>query len=233
MDHGVSVQESVEATNSSGSFSPLALAAAIGAGVLGAAAWAGLSIFANFEVGYLAWGVGGLVGIAAVRMGGRGVPMAIAAAAISLLAIFGGKLIAMQSDVDEMIEESTAEAEYYGYVDGMRKSTAALSALGENPTDDQLRQMLKEQQLIGSAPVEFSDQDIANFRAYEVPEILAFSASEPSYEQWSARGRERIEYAIAASGGTTGLVRQDLGPIDLLFLFLGLSTAFGLVSKAD
>ena len=218
---------------SSKAFSPVALGAALGAGVLGAAAWAGLSIFANFEVGYLAWGIGGLVGVATIKLGGRGMPMAVAAAVISLLSIFGGKFIAMQARIDEMISESTTETEYYSYVDGMRKDFAALSALGANPSDEQLRKMLNEQQLVGAAPIEFSAEDIAEFREYEVPDILAFGANEPSYEEWSAIGREGIESFVESSGGITGFVREGLGPIDLLFLFLGLSTAFGLVSKAD
>ena len=203
----MSVPESVEQGSS---FSPLGIGAALVAGALGAAAWAGLSIFANFEVGYLAWGVGGLVGLAAVKFGGRGTPMAVAAAAISLLAIFGGKIIAMESGVDNMIEESTSETVYFSYVDGMRNSAAALSELGENPTDQQLRQMLSEQQLIGSEPVVYTDQDIADFRAYEMPEINAFSQSQPTYEDWSAAGRERIEFVVdSAEAPSASSVRNS------------------------
>lgn len=229
----VAVPDSPGRAGEGDAFSPIAFGAALGAGVLGAAAWAGLSIFANFEVGYLAWGIGALVGIAAVRLGGRGKPMAVAAAVISLCSIFGGKFIAMQAIINEEISETTAEPEYFSYVDSMRKDSMALSRLGADPTDDQLRQMLNDRQLMGAPPIEFTPQDIADFREYQVPEIEAFGASQPSQEEWSANKRAQIESYVQASGGITGFVREDLGPIDLLFLFLGLSTAFGLVSKAD
>lgn len=64
------------------------------AGVAGAAAWAALIYFTHFEIGYLAWGIGFLVGAAMLRGGGFGVRGGIAAALISLASIAGGKFAA-------------------------------------------------------------------------------------------------------------------------------------------
>ncbi|NOZ39633.1 MAG: hypothetical protein GXP24_05340, partial [Planctomycetes bacterium] len=39
------------------------------AGAVGAAIWAAVAYFANLEIGYIAWGIGGLVGVAVAATG--------------------------------------------------------------------------------------------------------------------------------------------------------------------
>ncbi len=93
--------------------------------------------------------------------------------------------------------------------------------------------MMIERRFVEMGTTEVAPELIAEFREYSVPELTEFSAKEPGYEEWSKGQREWIEFQVAESGGTLGLVKEELGPIDILFLVLGIATAFGMVSKAD
>ncbi|MBL8897640.1 MAG: hypothetical protein JNM84_08430, partial [Planctomycetes bacterium] len=72
----------------------LALPAAAGAALLGALVWAAISHFANFEIGWIAWGIGAGAGAACAALGGRTQVHAILCAAIALAGIAGGKALA-------------------------------------------------------------------------------------------------------------------------------------------
>lgn len=68
---------------------------AVVAGAVGAALWAFVALAFNLEIGWLAWGVGGLVGLGA-RLGARGHAGLISgsiAAAVAIGAILAGKFI--------------------------------------------------------------------------------------------------------------------------------------------
>lgn len=63
------------------------------AGLIGAAVWAAIAHFAHREVGWVAWGVGGLVGLG-VRIAAKeddGPKFGVLAGVIAVLAILGGK----------------------------------------------------------------------------------------------------------------------------------------------
>lgn len=72
----------------------LAWLAAVGAAGCGTALWASIAWLTDLEVGYVAWGIGAGIGLAAARSGGRGLALATFAALLSLGAIFAGKIIA-------------------------------------------------------------------------------------------------------------------------------------------
>ena len=83
------------------------------AGAIGAAGWAALAYFASIEIGWLAWGVGFLVGIGvAAGIGGEGSRQAgILAAIIAVLSVATGKYAAVQMmlpDADELLATSVA-----------------------------------------------------------------------------------------------------------------------------
>lgn len=86
---------------------PMGAAAGLLAGLLGAAAWAAIAYFGNIEIGYLAWGIGGLVGFAVARGAGQQGPMLGAiAVVITVLSICGGKL----ATIDLLIQDELANA---------------------------------------------------------------------------------------------------------------------------
>ncbi len=72
---------------------PRALLAGVGAAIVGAGVWGGLVALTDREVGYFAWGVGLLVGVAVMLAAGgsRGRPFQIVGASCGLLGIALGK----------------------------------------------------------------------------------------------------------------------------------------------
>lgn len=78
-------------------------AALIGA-VIGAGIWAGITYATNREVGFVAWGIGGLVGLA-VRLAAQesdGPKFGFLAAGVAILAIVAGKFLAISMMVSDM-----------------------------------------------------------------------------------------------------------------------------------
>ncbi len=89
------------------------------AGFAGALVWAAIVVFAGFEIGWLAWGIGAAVG-GAVAWGSEGTPaMGVAAVVISVLAIAGGKYFSVEmflangmDDANQQIAQQLETDEY-------------------------------------------------------------------------------------------------------------------------
>jgi len=83
---------------------------AIAGGVLGAGLWAAVSYVTGYEIGWIAWAVGGLTGagmaIGNQMRGGR--TAGLLAAAVALAAVLGGKLGAAHFYAQKMIDEHAA-----------------------------------------------------------------------------------------------------------------------------
>lgn len=77
------------------------------AGVAGAAIWAGISYGTGYEIGWMAWGVGLLVGWAvALGEGKRGILAGVVAAVLASVAMLGGKYVALGMMLDKVMDES-------------------------------------------------------------------------------------------------------------------------------
>ena len=88
------------------------LAGSIG-GLVGAAIWAAISYAVNAEVGYVAWGIGGIVGIAVRFVAGEreeGIGPGVTAAVIAILAVLGGKYAAVHMLVSHHMGNVEASA---------------------------------------------------------------------------------------------------------------------------
>ena len=82
-------------------------------GVLGAALWAAVAYFFNFEIGWLAWGIGVLVGIGTQKAADSELNFQTGAAAalIAVVSIAGGKYLAVQFAIDDALTEMAAGPE--------------------------------------------------------------------------------------------------------------------------
>jgi len=88
------------------------LGSVIGAG-LGAAAWVAIAYFANYEIGWIAWGIGLLAGFGyKVGQGGGGVMSGSIAAVIAISSILAAKMIVIQLQMGPVPTEATLLAEY-------------------------------------------------------------------------------------------------------------------------
>lgn len=210
-----------------------ALAAAAGAGLVGAAGWALLLVLASYEIGWLAWGVGGLVGWAAVRAGGRGQALAGAAALVTVLAIFGGKMLGyalqIQGDSREMAAQEALALDEYR-VDAA--DWAVLAADGA-PAPEAVRTFMATHDYAEGDGTEVDREQLDAFLTHVAPMLAWVHAEEPTPEEFTARSAADLRRMIYAESSLTGFVLADLNGIDALFAFFGISTAFGLVKRAS
>lgn len=90
---------------------PASLIAAIVAGALGAAAWAAIAHYMNYELGFMAWLVGGAVGFAAATAArGEATQLTgLMAAGVAVLAVVGGKYAAVHAGVAHALGSSAGE----------------------------------------------------------------------------------------------------------------------------
>ena len=209
-----------------------ALAAAAGAGLVGAVGWALLLVLASYEIGWLAWGIGGLVGWAAVRAGGRGQVLAGAAALVTVLAIFGGKMLGyalqIHTDSKEMAaQEALAFDEY-------QKDAADWAALAVNgaPAPEAVRVFMATHDYAEGDGAEVDAEQLDGFLTHIVPMLAWFHAEEPTREEFAERSAADLRRMIYAESSLVGFVLADLNGIDALFAFFGISTAFGLVRRS-
>ncbi|MCA9003544.1 MAG: hypothetical protein KDB61_16590, partial [Planctomycetes bacterium] len=72
------------------------LGAVIGA-ILGAIVWAAIAAYTGYEIGWVAWGVGGAVGLGAFMMEGRGAMSGIVCGVLAVVAILAGKFMALHA----------------------------------------------------------------------------------------------------------------------------------------
>ena len=75
-------------------------------------------------------------------------------------------------------------------------------------------------------PASVTEAELADFREYVEPELREMAQNPPDYEAWQARNVEILEDA-----SPWAMMLEDFGLLDLLFMFLGVGTAFRLASR--
>jgi len=97
------------------------LAGGVLAAIVGGAVWGLIVILSDYEVGFVAWGIGFLAGFLVVRFAGgrKGVPLQAIAIVSSLVGIVLGKYIAYVYFIKEAVREQVSEeaADSIGYFD--------------------------------------------------------------------------------------------------------------------
>jgi len=206
----------------------MAIFGAVGGAVLGALIWAGITYFTHYEVGWVAWGIGGLVGGGCVMLGGRGQNMAVLCAALALVSIFLGKLLATQFLIGSEIEKAIAHHLTHETYQETRQDWTDFAKLEDPITDDQLREFMATHSYTeGNTPAEVTADEIAYFRAQTIPFLRGMASSQPTIEQWRDGAREEMRSMMPLMD----FVKEDLSLFDFLWAFLGVSTAYGLLMK--
>lgn len=205
----------------------------LGMGLLGAAIWAAIAYFANFEIGWIAWIIGGMVGFGAAYASPDepSVPRGLIAAVIALASIFAGKLATVHFVVDKVVAESGV-----GDIDAYRARV-----LSEDPD-------YPVAVIADAIAVERMDRgetiNWPNGSSYEYaiekqdfPQDIWSDAT----RRWNAMSSpEKEDYldehfayiqSVAASfepsvSDMSALVFDALGPLDALFAVLAVITAF-------
>ena len=203
------------------------LAAGILGGVAGAVLWGLIAAFTGYEIGWIAWGIGALVG-AGVAWGTEGgtVP-GVMAVVISVLAILGGKFVAleimMNKEAKEVVSLADTSEEYLiswladVMVFRMQEAGQSVSwPAGVDPDNAQKEADYPPEvwAKAKSAWEAMSDEDKQAFKADVQKQVAA------NLDQLSGEMREKG--FIASFGG-----------IDIIFFLLAIATAFKIGSKSQ
>lgn len=192
------------------------LAAAVGAGI-----WAALAYFVHFELGWLAWGIGVMVGVAvaATAQERAGVMTGVGAAAIALAGIIGGKYIAIRVEVADYVSESgwaevTDEVVISYIADEIAKARIDAGESIEWPTEFGLGEAIEEA---------------------DYPTDIWTEASgrwELADDAWRTQYREYVEYTYKRSlsqnsaDASEQVLLESIDIIDLVFFLLAVVSAW-------
>lgn len=191
-----------------------ALLAGLGAALVGGIGWTVITAMTGYEVGYAAWALGGLVGFGMAHTTAR--RDTVAAGSAAMLALVG--LLIARVLIGEFV--------------------MGASALGEVLTDDELMAQAAAVDLQFSGG--FSDEVQVRYDA--IPDgdtisdaLWADMVSEGTQHLETLSPEEREIMAAQFTGfafaeaGLLGRVTAQMGPFDLLWAFLAVSTAWGMM----
>ena len=208
------------------------IVAAAAAAVVGALIWKFITVFFNYELGFIAWGIGLVVGVGAAMFGSKGMSTGVICGIFALLAILSGKYMAMQTfqetwanDIATSIEgQETEFQEYY------QQDLKAAEVFSEGvESKEALIQFMTEHGYSEYYEVEnITDDEIADFNEYVVPHLKKIAEQQPSFDEWV---QESFGEALD-DVSTMELVKSDIGIMGIIFIFLGVGTAFK-IGKGD
>ena len=200
---------------------------AIGGAVVGAVVWAAIAYFANYEIGWIAWGIGLAVGGGCVALGGRGQQLAVVCAALTLVSILGGKYLGTKLIFEKVLSEGIGVVSQEQY-DTWKTDWTAFAKLPAQPSDEQLRQFMSEYEYHAEAPDDIPPADVEEFRLDNAPFLRGMAERSPSIGDAQGVAAE----VLASNVSIIDLVVDELNLMDLLFAALGIASAFGLVQRA-
>lgn len=211
---------------------PLAIAAALAAALVGGLLWAAVAYFTGYEVGYVAWAIGALVGFATVRAGGRGTACAGIAAALTILGILVGKTLGTHFVVQHELAKACEEAFTPAHYEELRTDAELFAALGEDPGESEVRRYVYERGYTAAETPEAIDaEELGIFTAYNVP-ALRNLATVGTFEEWFELRSDETRASFAREFSLASAIVEDLNPLDLVFALLAVSTAFGMIRRA-
>lgn len=191
-------------------------------GAIGAAIWAAVAYFANIEIGWIAWGVGGLVGLGAAlgARGETGIETGVAAAVIALIAVAAGKYAAVGLYVNEINNKVVASI-HFTEVDAQEHMAHQLAdqALSEGKTLKWPEgKSLEDAETQADYPKEIWKDMSARWKSM-TPDERA---------QYVKAAEDQAKHSIAsiASSVRDEGFQASFGAFDLLWFGLALFTAF-------
>jgi len=209
-------------------FSPKSMGLAVLAAFVGAFVWKFIAVTLEIELAFLAWLIGGAIGFAAAIGGARGQKTAIACAVLAAVAILGGKywmISSFQANWEQALSYS-AEAEEIDFnEDYIEELEDANIFLVNVQDDDSLRTFMIDR---GYAELydnqEISNEELQHFKEYTAPRLEKIANEQPSYDQWF----EHYLKGSIENISTFALLKEQIGLLDFIFLFLGIGTAYRL-----
>ncbi len=201
------------------------IGAGVIAGILGAAIWAAVSYYARVEIGYLAWGIGALVGIAVTYSGSTGPVAGGLAVVITALSLLAGKYMAVEFDIQHALSE----------LDTNVSEELVISYLADEICTER---EAKGQEINWPTSLDDSEPDSQEDYPADIWKQAENTWSGLSPDEQQERRDTAEENMQAMLVFFTNQVRQDgflgsFSAFDLLFFGLGVATAFGIPNQAE
>jgi hypothetical protein len=201
------------------------IAGAVLGGGLGALIWYLIIRFTGYEIGIAAWGVGVLAGVGTRLLARNGSPaLGVAAAVCALAAILGGQYFGAKDVVARELAKNFGEA-YEERVQFAKQVVAAKD-------DDELKKLIAldmadEGQTPNPGAV--TDEILAEYKEEDLPELRDMASGKLTKEEFIAN------FQLIFGSQFTGwnLMKETLSLFTLLWLFLGVSSAFKLGARID
>ncbi|MET0026894.1 MAG: hypothetical protein ABW101_04605 [Candidatus Thiodiazotropha sp.] len=190
------------------------------AALVGAMLWKGIAIAIDYELGMIAWAIGGGIGFVVAFSGSRGQSAAVYCAVMALVAIIGGKYLFyadLQGNLGALLANSTEEFHLL-YSEELVDAKALESVSGEAETREFMVQYGYSDAIDGES---VTREELDQFQNETMPRLMSFADQPPSYEEWYQMTIEANLSAISPSD----LLKESFDFIDAIFLFLGISTA--------
>ncbi|NIP78521.1 MAG: hypothetical protein GWM90_04690 [Gemmatimonadetes bacterium] len=194
---------------------PLALAAGLVAALLGGLAWAAIVLFTQYEIGWVAWGIGALVGVAMARTtqvrSGR---LALAAAVLAFLGLMAGKAFVVGGSAGSIAEELASNPDYLA-------GPVAWQMYNAGELDAETMTAIRATEQAGDT---LSDALWAGMLAQATTRLEGMTEADRR-----AVAEEAATGYVNQMGLVDGILAQ-LSGFDLLWLFLAVGTAFQMMN---
>ena len=198
---------------------PAVLGAFIGAAI-GATLWAVIALTTGYELGYVAWGIGALVGFGSAYFKGEGTAMGVICAFLALAAIFMGKVVVVgqmaEKEVDKIMQQECSRQVY----DQHKQEADALAAIAS--PEDYPQYMISHGFSKATDPAKVTPEELTDFSERIAPILIDFSQNPLPFEEWQANVRASVRDEF----NLPNIVVESLGPIDFIFGIFGIFTAF-------
>jgi hypothetical protein len=189
---------------------------AIVAGIVGMLVWYFLIKMTGFEIGYVAWGIGAVIG-AGTRMpsptGCRS--LGIVAGVCALIAIIGGQFMFVSSEVNKALDQ-IAESKYQ---ERLNYANEAIQA----DTDAAIKALL----IKNGAFIEPGADEIETFKKEELPALKQFVAGKPNKAEF-ARSMKQV---LSVWSFRFLMLKESISAFTFLWLFLGVGTAYKIAAR--
>ena len=206
------------------------LGALIGA-VIGAGIWAVVTAVTGYEVGIIAWALGGLVGLGGKLAGGRGIGAGILCAVLTLGGIMLGKVFAVnyivKADAEKYFDEQYTQETFDNF-------QIAAKEYAKVETEDDKRQFMVQFEFTEEeTPDAITQVDIDFFNKYVEIYLYRHNQKPMSYEEWKQANIEDDKELFRKEFDVIAVVVDSLEPIDFLFFVLGVASAFQIVNREE
>jgi hypothetical protein len=203
---------------------PLSIILSLAGGLVGAAVWMGIAVGTGYEIGWIAWGIGVLVGFGSALGGGKGKNAALFCAAVAVAAILSGKYFTVQHFYNKALEDVVSTQltrERYQQSLKDAKDFAAVKSEAEYPAFIASHDISESKD-----PKQVTREEINDFKTHILPRLRELAADSLTYEKWKSDRTHRLHQMAGERVDFSRAMKASLGLFDIIFMLLGISTAY-------